>query len=472
MQQTAVIYARQSEDIAEGIDRQLTRCRSLASARGWDVVVEYTDNDTSASKRRGKGTQWARMLGELREGVAGVVIAVDLDRLLRDTRDLFEIIDTGARVLTVDCEIDLTTADGEFRATMLAGIARFEVRRKSERQLRANAGRIAEGKPVPGRRRYGYDTDGKTPREYEAVVVRRMFDHVHAGGSIRSLARALTREGVNPSPGRVWSNRRVRDILMNETYAGYVRHLGTAHKSEHVVPIVDDAQAAEVRAILLDPERRLSPGTVPTHLLSAIATCTVCGGTLSYMRAYTCKAGVAGHPSIQAHILEPLVLAEVARALIAGGPDLFPPVSGRNITELVRAHEENVARVTATMDLEGEGLLPASVARQRLIELRDARNLIEADLDQARHERSAASALHDIVHELAAATPGGADYEVVGAAIIERFGSLDLDQQRDIVRALLDVAVGPGRGTGRVFIWHKLVTTLNPGSDDPQHQLD
>jgi len=472
VQQTAVIYARQSEDIAEGIDRQLTRCRSLASARGWDVVVEYTDNDTSASKRRGKGTQWARMLGELREGVAGVVIAVDLDRLLRDTRDLFEVIDTGARVLTVDGEIDLTTADGEFRATMLAGIARFEVRRKSERQLRANVSRIAAGRPVPGRRRYGFETDGATPREAEAVVVRRMFDHISAGGSLRSLARAITAEGVDPSPGTEWSNRRVRDILMNETYAGYVRHLGKAHKSEHVTPIVSDAQATEVRAILRDPGRSTTPGTVPSHLLTGIATCGVCGGTLAYMRAYTCKAGVGGHPSIRDVIIEPFVVAEVVRAIIAGGPHLFPPANGRGIVQLVSEHEINVAKVRETLAFQSEGLIPASTVRQRLIELRDERNELEAGLELARHERSAAASLHDIVHDLVDEQPEGADYAAVAEAVTAKFLALDLDRQRDVLRAVVDVVVMPGRGLGRVQVWHKLVTTLNPGADDPQHAFD
>jgi site-specific DNA recombinase len=241
-----------------GIVNQKKRCTSLIEARGWTVGRIYEDNDTSAAKRRGPGTAWHRMLEDLRNGVADVVVAVDLDRLLRSTRDLIEITDSGARVLTVDGEIDLTTADGEFRATMLAGIARFEVGRKSERQKRANESRTAGGRPVPGRRRYGYETDGVTPREAE-------------GGSLRSATKWLTAEGVSPAPGKEWSSRRVADILKNPHYSGSVRHLGAVIESGVVVPIVDAELAAEVTAILSDPSRKTSPGPKPRHLLTAPA---------------------------------------------------------------------------------------------------------------------------------------------------------------------------------------------------------
>ena len=467
MQQLAVIYARQSEDVAEGINRQLTRCRALAALRGWEVVREYEDNDTSASKRRGKGTQWARMLDELRDDVARVVIAVDLDRLLRDTRDLFEIIDTGARVLTVDGEIDLTTADGEFRATMLAGIARFEVRRKSERQLRANASRSEAGRPIPGRRRYGYETDGVTPREAEAAVVRRMFDHVTSGGSVRSLARALTAESVDPAPGKLWSNRRVRDIVNNEHYAGYVRHLGQVFKSEHVVPLVDEEQAAEARAILRDPSRRTNPGGVTSHLLSGIATCAVCGRPLAYMRAYVCPAGERGHPSINDGRIEPLVVDEVVRILLVSGADLFPSTKAGSIAALVGEHERNAARVSAVLADRDEGLVPAAVARARLVELRAERETIEAELERVRTEKSQAAALHDLAQDLLeAVSEGGTEWAALTTAVRERFDDLLLEQRREIIRGLLHVEVAPQGLPPRVRLTHRLTPELDPAAPE------
>lgn len=89
------------------------------------------------------------MLDRLRSREAKVVVAVDLDRLLRDTGDPITVTATGASAQTVHDPIDLTTADGDVRASMLASIARLEVRLKGEGQLRINIARAAAGPPVP-----------------------------------------------------------------------------------------------------------------------------------------------------------------------------------------------------------------------------------------------------------------------------------------------------------------------------------
>lgn len=143
MTKRAALYLRQSKSDDEGIERQTERTAALATARGWHVADTFVDNDVSASKTRGKDTAWGRMLAASDE--LDVVIGVDLDRVVRSTRDLNTLIDHGLALVTLDGEIDLTTADGEFRASMLASIARFEVRRKGERQTRANSQRAAKG---------------------------------------------------------------------------------------------------------------------------------------------------------------------------------------------------------------------------------------------------------------------------------------------------------------------------------------
>jgi site-specific DNA recombinase len=462
---TAAIYARQSESVPEGIARQVERCRSLAAARGWTVADEhvYPDNDTSAFKARGASTGWGRMLAALDSREVDVVIAVDLDRLLRDPRDLATIIDTGASVLTVNGEIDLTTADGEFRATMLASIARFEVRRKSERQRRANEHRVASGRPTPGRRRYGYETDGVTPREVEAANVRRMFEHVAGGGSIRSMALALAAEGVDPSPGKSWSPGRVRYILNNPTYGGALHRGGEALPSGHVVPLVSAELAEEVRAILADEARTVTPGPKPRYLASGIAECGKCDGFMfNLAHAYRCKADSA-HPTIKRELLDARMRDEVAAALLvahARVADARAEATAPLLAELRR----NEAAVAATLADRDDELIPASLARTRLIELRDARQEIERRLETARVERSALSALARDAEELLDGLNDirPADYfGPIRATVGERFAALDIDRQRDIARAVIQVTVNPGRDPRRVAVFHLLAEELN-----------
>lgn len=157
------------------VETQLRKIRALAEAKDWKVVEVYDDNAVSATKKRRAGTRWAEMLEDARAGKFSMVVAVDMDRLLRSTKDLNTLIDLGLRVVTVDGEIDLSTADGEFRATMLAALARFEARRKAERQIRSNERRRAEGIPTSAWKAFGWTRDGELIEE-EAAAVRRAFD--------------------------------------------------------------------------------------------------------------------------------------------------------------------------------------------------------------------------------------------------------------------------------------------------------
>ncbi|MHD0175162.1 recombinase family protein, partial [Corynebacterium diphtheriae] len=91
------------------VDTQLRKIRALAEAKDWNVVEVYEDNAVSATKKRRAGTRWAEMLDDARAGRFSMVVAVDMDRLLRSTKDLNDADDSACAVVTVDGEIDLST---------------------------------------------------------------------------------------------------------------------------------------------------------------------------------------------------------------------------------------------------------------------------------------------------------------------------------------------------------------------------
>lgn len=310
----AVTYLRQSIDSAEGIDRQRERTRKLIGARDWTFTQEFVDNDVSASKQRGRDTGWARML----ESDAEVVVAVDLDRLLRDVRDLSVLIDSGKKVVTVDGEIDLSTADGEFRATMLAGIARFEVRRKSERQRRANDARARAGRWVGGRRPFGFEDDGMTLRADEAQAIRDGFRAYVAGDSLSEIGRAWTAAGFTTGQGGVWERTAVRAVLTNPRYIAKVRHRGDI-VADAVWPAVVDEDTWEATQALVNGAR--GRRTRARSLLTGIALCGVCeaplhagGNARAGVRGYRCGAS-QGHVARMAEPVEQYVDALVSARL-------------------------------------------------------------------------------------------------------------------------------------------------------------
>ncbi len=437
----AATYSRQSVSNEELISTQAQRAQQLVSARGWHLVGTYADDDTSASKVRGDATDWARMLRDIEAGVVEAVVAVDLDRLLRSTRDLNALIDRGAKVVTVDGEIDLSTADGEFRATMLAGIARFEVRRKSERQVRANDARAAQGKVIRGRRPFGYEADGVTVREAEAEAVRDGYEALLGGATLASIAAGWNALGLTTGQGSAWRHDNVRHVLLNPRYRGAVRRHGVIVHEEAEWPALVSADTfREAEAILRDPARRTGAPSVK-RLLSGIAECGVCGspvhaggGARRGIANYRCK-GSTGHFARMAEPVEAHVVAVVTSFLAnAKGEDgalVLPAIlAGAEGDELAAEADKVRGRIErlrtaflAVDDADEEEYAATSRAlRARL-----------ADIERRIIERMRAAELTDLL--------GNPDARAV-------WDALTLERRRRVLRALpLRIVVhAPGRG--------------------------
>lgn len=480
MQKKAAIYARISET-SENRDKvadQIAQCERLAARRGYEVVKRFKDDGISAL-----GAKIRPGFEQLLDGVLArefdVILATEEERFARNVKDKAELqavcIEAGV-VWETDRDgfVDPATEAGEFFSTMRAAMGRMESRRKSSRQRSANVDRAAVGKPNPGRRRYGYDVGGINPRPEEAAVVRRMFAHVTAGKSIRSIAMALTAEGVSPAPGTEWSSRRVRDIILNPHYAGSIRHLGQVIPSTFVVPIMTEDEAESARSLLNDPARKITPGNQRVHLLSGLLHCGVCGDKLVFRNSYIC-GDHPGHVSILKKIVEDHVRDEMAAALLTGGPALFASDDGAAIGALITAHAKNLEAVAAVLAYrdDPETALPEPVVRARLQELRVVRTSIEASLERARNEKGAGAALLTIARHLI--TDPVVDMSVFHAKkldVLAAFDGLELSQQRDVVGALLYLELPKGRDPRRTHVWHKLATHLNPDETDNMTMSD
>lgn len=479
----AALYLRQSLDRdgrSEGIERQRGRCRELIERRGWEVVGEYVDNDVSASKPRGAGTAWHRLIEDAKAGRYDVVVAVDQDRILRGIRDLVTLMDVGAKITTVDGEIDLATADGEFRATLAAGLARFEVQRKSERQKRANAHRRERLLPASGRRAFGYSplragasTDwptrtapdgrewpdyGHEPLEPEATAVRRGYAMLLAGATLRSIARTWNEDGLTTTAGQPFEAYSVRGVLTNPRNAGLVappRDSASASDSHNLSladlpvgswePLVTPETWAAARDLLADPARRSNRGAMPKTLLSGIATCGLCGGAMKagvvrQIRSYRCSE--APHLSRKRddadHFITHVVLDRLARPDAAAilARDDAPDLS--ELRAKLLAKQQGEANVLA---LVAGGHTTLAKAEAMLRDLRAEMSALEAQMT----DRGRVDVLGAVV---ASAEGAGDDYEARWDAVATAWQELDVDRQRAIVRALLTIEMrSPGKGS-------------------------
>ncbi|WP_433586378.1 recombinase family protein [Microbacterium hydrocarbonoxydans] len=403
MTKRAALYLRQSKSDEEGIERQEQRTRALVELRGWTVGEVFIDDDVSASKPRGAKTAWGRMLASAAQ--FDVAVAVDLDRIVRSTRDLNTLIDHGLALVTVDGEIDLSTADGEFRGSMLAAIARFEVRRKGERQTRANGQRAARGGVPKGTRLTGYTSAGEIVPE-EAVKVAALFDGFARGETLRSLSRDHT---LTPST--------VRTILTNARYAGRRVYLGQVVGKGEWEPIVSESLFDLVNARLADPARvsNRTGSTARKHLGTSLFLCGECTEPTTVRTAgsgnrYWCKD--CGLVRTMAPV-DDLVLG-VLHARLSQPDALEALTPGADVDTAREEREALRARRSGLAALVADGTLGAD-------EVRDAAATIDARLAEL------ANAEHPVA---AAVTP-----EEVEAGVAE----LSLDRQRALIDMFMEV---------------------------------
>lgn len=296
-----------SVDNPYGISRQLQDSRAKAAELGWVVVAEHTDDGITAADRRRVRPGYQRLVADIRAGQLDAVVCWDLDRLTRQPRELEDWADlaedSGIQVATATGGlVDLVSPGGLMAVGVKGQMSRMEVRQMKLRLTRGLAQRADRGKPH-GRVPYGWtaelveigrklDADGN-----EIVMRRRVGDdqidpaaaqvirdtaqRLLAGESFRSILVDLNTRGV-PSPGgRAWAPSVLRAVMLRESNCGR-----RVHRGELVgtvlgrAPILDEDTHDRVVALLTDPSRVTNPGRPPQHLLSNLALCGRCGGTV------------------------------------------------------------------------------------------------------------------------------------------------------------------------------------------------
>lgn len=454
----AALYARQSKADPDGIDRQLPRIRKLANDRGWTIVDEYVDDGFSASKSRGPKSSWARMLADADAdaGKIDTVIGVDLDRLLRSLQDLLVLIEHNLMAVTVSGDIDLSTADGEFRATMLAAIARFEVRRKAERQSRAQLQRAMQGRAPKGVRPLGYATSGDII-EGEAAAVHEMFRlfSIDDGPSIASIAKGLSgvvadnvpaslphlpkrnrtmaiernerlvANGEDPvpvPPDGPWDSSTVLGVLRNPRYAGYSVYTDRNARAENKrrtwyaqivrdedgdpimgqwTPIVEPDVWWTVQERLNAPERitNRTGSTARKHIGSGLFLCGICQNPV---KAHSLRYRCEGHIMRSRAQIDDFVLDVVRERL--GRPDLVDTIPSPDepriqaIKAQIGIHQARIKR--AQSDYDNDFIQGFDLKRNREAEI--------AKIDRLEQERRSLTVTVDLGGVLDAKDPAKA----------------------------------------------------------------
>ncbi|WP_458086949.1 recombinase family protein [Streptomyces malaysiensis] len=285
--ENAAIYCRISQandDDQTGVDRQERICRETAARLGLNIESAhvYIDNNRSAWKRNRKRPGWDSLLEAMREGGIRHVIVYHPDRLMRQPRDLEELLtiaDEQQLMLHGQANRrDLSNADDRFFLRIEVAHACRSSDDTSRRLKSAMDDQAAAGHPHTGRRRYGYEKDGRTIIESEAKVVREVFRRYLDGESPATIARDLHERGETTTYGKTWEQWSVRSVLDSHHVAGIRVFRGKELGQGNWPAIIDRGQWDEVRQLREYRAAKDRPKREARryYLLRGLVTCT-CG---------------------------------------------------------------------------------------------------------------------------------------------------------------------------------------------------
>ncbi|MDR1187829.1 MAG: recombinase family protein [Bifidobacteriaceae bacterium] len=237
----AVLYVRISDDpegTEKGVDRQEADCRAYCEAQGLSVVEVFKENDTSAFKqrtivlpsgekvRRVVRPKFHAMLRSFAGGGADVMVAYDLDRAVRDPRDLEDLIDAkvlhGFAVASTTGSLRLDSDADIAMARVLVAMANKSSADTARRVKRAARQQAVEGRWHGGRAPFGYVMGESTLTVVpeRAALVRETADRVLAGESVYMITRTWNERGERTPGGGLWNESLLVRILRNPALKG------------------------------------------------------------------------------------------------------------------------------------------------------------------------------------------------------------------------------------------------------------
>lgn len=281
MSTEALFYYRISQDKTGerlGVERQAPESEALCERLGFTPGKAFTDNDLSATTGI-KRPAFDALLAELALRPRPVIVW-HTDRLVRVTSDLERVIATGVNIHAVHAgHFDLSTPAGRAVARTLTAWAQYEGEQKAIRQQASNLQRAQAGRPWWPRRPFGLELDG-TLRQDEAQALAECYAMLLAGSTVSGLAAHLNERGLQTNTGRPWQASSLRPVLLNARNAGIRTYNGQEIKRGAWDAIVPEDIYRQAVRLLTSPARRTGGGGSRQHLLTNIAVCDSCGGTM------------------------------------------------------------------------------------------------------------------------------------------------------------------------------------------------
>lgn len=426
-----VMYVRvSSKEQVDGysIGEQIERLEKYADAMDWDIVKVFVDPGYSGGNTDRPGLK--EMIKEIEKGGIDKVVVYKLDRLSRSQLDTLYLIEkvflaNNTDFVSMSENFDTSTPFGRAMIGILAVFAQLEREQIKERmgmgkEARAKEGKWGGGAYHPIGYTYNKDDDLLEIDKYEAMQIRELFELFLKGTPVRTIARIFDEKGYTHKYGK-WDARRMKRILKNRDYLGYIKYRDTYYKADHDPIISEDIfeQAQELLRQRKEQYEQFNQRTnTQTTYLGGLLYCKRCGGKYcktrggsaryGYIYYYSCysrnkkvkemvKDPNCKNKNWKVSELDSIVLNEIQKLSI--DPEYINTLREKPVntesSDTIRIIEDQLLaidnQISRFMDLYGIGKFTIEQVSKKIDPLNEKRSALEKELNKLNEERGAIS---------------------------------------------------------------------------------
>ena len=294
------LYCRvSSQDQADegySLGEQSDRLKKYSEVMGWQVYKIYVDPGYSGGNIDRPALN--ELIKDVKAGEIDKVVVHKLDRLSRNQFDILYLIEkiflpNDTDFVSMTENFSTNSSMGRAMIGFLAVFAQLEKDKINERmsmgrEARAKSGKWGGGATVPVGYDYNPETEELTVNEYEKIQILEIVDLFLKGVPLRTIvsimdSKGYTRKGHCGKIGK-WDPKKIRYLLRNKTYIGYISYKGQWYKGDHT-PILTEKQFEEITK-LMDQRSEMYDSfkygnRKHTTYLGGFLYCKCCGGRFS-----------------------------------------------------------------------------------------------------------------------------------------------------------------------------------------------